>query len=168
MKTRLFNAFLVIPLCILSMPTIAQSCGVVEPFTPVKVDKLQLPAIMQSSLEQSPVSLVNLWAVWCSPCRKELPMLVKLEQSQRHNIAIHTLHVGPKTVDVEQVMEDVGLHRVNKGFLSDMSSMSTMGIHGLPATLVAINGEVKFIANGYLHHNLAEYQNWLICLEENS
>lgn len=166
MSRGLLNIFVIIHLFGFSLLAEAQQCPLVEPFQPVKVDKSQLPMVMQHSLEQSPISLVNLWAVWCSPCRNELPMLVTLEQSKMHNITINTLHVGQPTPEVAQVVADVGLHQLNKGFLSDMSSMSAMGIYGLPATLVAIKGEVKFIASGYLHHTAAEYKKWLVCLEE--
>lgn len=167
MSRGLLNIFVIIHLFGFSLLAEAQQCPLVEPFQPVKVDKSQLPMVMQHSLEQSPISLVNLWAVWCSPCRNELPMLITLEQNKLHNITINTLHVGMQTSEVGQVITDVGLHQLNQGFLSDMSSMSAMGVYGLPATLVAIKGKVKFIANGYLHHSATEYKNWLTCLEAN-
>ncbi|MDD9176146.1 TlpA disulfide reductase family protein [Aliivibrio sp. S2TY2] len=166
MSRRLLNIFVIIHLFGFSMPTKAQQCPLVESFQPAIVDKSQLPMVMQHSLDQSPISLVNLWAVWCSPCRKELPMLVTLEQSKMHNITVNTVHIGKQTPEVAQVIADVGLQQLNKGFLSDMSSMSVMGIYGLPATMVAVKGEVKFIASGYLHHTAAVYKQWLVCLEE--
>ena len=167
MSRRLLNIFVIIHLFSFSMSVDAQQCPLVEPFQPIVVDSIQLPMVVQQSLDKSPVSLLNLWAIWCSPCRKELPMLITLEQNKLHNIAINTLHVGMQTPEVGQVITDVGLHQLNQGFLSDMSSMSAMGVYGLPATLVAIKGKVKFIANGYLHHSATEYKNWLTCLEEN-
>src|SRR5437762_1584397 len=55
----------------------------------VKPKRPQVPALNFTDAQGQPeslenwrgrVTLVNLWATWCAPCRKEMPSLARLEQ----------------------------------------------------------------------------------------
>jgi peroxiredoxin len=90
-----------------------------------------------SSLEGQPV-LLNLWATWCAPCRRETPYL----QSLHERFESRGLRVVGVTVDtrasrdaVREFMEEFG---VGYTILQDpdMVSMDTYMVIGLPATFV--------------------------------
>ncbi|MEO1194394.1 MAG: DsbE family thiol:disulfide interchange protein [Pseudomonadota bacterium] len=44
------------------------------------VEGLNLPGLTADSLKGSPVTVVNLWASWCAPCRIEHPQLMDLAE----------------------------------------------------------------------------------------
>ena len=40
------------------------------------------------------VTLLNVWAIWCAPCRKELPLLDNIAQDANAPLEIITLNLG--------------------------------------------------------------------------
>jgi peroxiredoxin len=88
-------------------------------------------------LRGSPV-LLNLWATWCAPCRKETPYLQSLhEQFGAQGLKVVGVSVdafGARR-DVESFMTEFG---VTYQILHDpaMRSMDVFWVAGLPATFV--------------------------------
>lgn len=90
--------------------------------------------------------LVNFWATWCVPCKKEMPSLDRLEAA-----------VGTTAVSVVPVSQDkIAVEKV-RAFYTDQSivalplyidqsgaSQRAFGVNGLPAT-VLINGEGRIV-----------------------
>ncbi|OLQ89077.1 hypothetical protein BIY21_02935 [Vibrio ponticus] len=144
----------------------ARQCAAPPPFESTQVELANLPYQLQNNLSHAPVSMLNLWAIWCAPCRKELPMLVELAAQVSDEVAVSALHVGKLNSQVEQVLTELDATSLNRGFLADFSLLTEHGIHGLPATVVAVNGKVQFIATGYLARSAQEYSTWLECLKE--
>ncbi len=82
--------------------------------------------------------VVNFWATWCAPCRKEMPMLSELQTEMGSDtfevITIATSRNPPPAM--KAFFEDIGvtnlpLHRDPKSKLS-----RGMGVLGLPATVI--------------------------------
>jgi peroxiredoxin len=90
-----------------------------------------------AGLRGSPV-LLNLWATWCAPCRKETPYL----QSLHERFSAQGLEVVGVSVDAFGARKDV------EGFMTEfgvtyqilhdpaMRSMDVFWVAGLPATFV--------------------------------
>ena len=79
--------------------------------------------------------LVNFWATWCAPCRKEMPGLARLAKTG--DIAVVTVATGrnpPEAID--RFMTEIGVSDLT--VLRDPTSAlaRTMGILGLPMTVV--------------------------------
>ncbi len=54
------------------------------PAAPARLDPLDEAGYRQLvASSKGKVLLVNFWATWCSPCREEMPLLVKLEAAYR-------------------------------------------------------------------------------------
>ncbi|GMQ49089.1 TlpA family protein disulfide reductase [Vibrio sp. 10N] len=145
-----------ITLC-LSFSTTAKECTTPEGFKPEN-------ATYQLTELKGPVSLVNLWAVWCPPCLKELPALDSIATNTNFNI--ETVHIGDNLPAIEERFSKLGIHHLPKTIEPNMGAIQALGFQGLPATLVVINGEAKFRYSGYIKHSPEVVQDWLTCLKE--
>jgi thiol-disulfide isomerase/thioredoxin len=83
--------------------------------------------------------LVNFWAVWCAPCRKEMP---SLDQGYKalSDRAFTTIgvHVGPSREDIVRFMGDVPVSFTI--LLDEDMEMSDWGVRGLPTTVLVDPG----------------------------
>lgn len=52
--------------------------------------------------------IVNLWASWCAPCRREMPMLVD-EAARRDDVRILLVNQGESRAQVRRYLDEVGL-----------------------------------------------------------
>lgn len=97
--------------------------------------------------------LINFWATWCAPCRREIPLLMATQALHRESLAI----VGIAVDELESVLrfeDEVGMNYVSLvGRNEALSLMSRYGNSGqLPFTLVFDRaGRLRFTKAGELH-----------------
>ena len=93
------------------------------------------------------VTLVNLWATWCKPCKEEMPSLDRLQgkfdKSKFEVIAIN-LDRGPKA-KAQRFFKDNGINNISLYFDSKNNIPREIKALGLPATIL-INQDGKQIA----------------------
>ena len=82
--------------------------------------------------------LLNFWATWCTPCRREMPMLSDMQaQLGGDNFAVVTLATGRNPPPaIKKFFSEIGVdnlprHRDPKSLLGN-----EMGVFGLPVTLI--------------------------------
>ena len=82
--------------------------------------------------------VLNFWATWCAPCRKEMPMLQELQaEFGGEDFAVVTIATGRNNpAAMRKFFDDIGvenlpLYRDPKQILSRQ-----IGVLGLPATLI--------------------------------
>jgi thiol-disulfide isomerase/thioredoxin len=90
--------------------------------------------------------LLNIWATWCAPCRKEMPSLDRLQAvmgGPDFQVAALSIDRGGPT-SVRAFFGEVGLTRL--GIYLDPPSVSTrvLNVAGIPTTLL-IDGEGREI-----------------------
>ncbi len=106
-------------------------------------DATPMPAVTLSSLEQQPVTLqayagkpmvVNLWASWCPPCRREMPVF-QHSQAQRPDVNFVFVNQGESLSTVQAFLAEQGLKLDN--VLLDQAGQTgqAIGQRALPATL---------------------------------
>jgi len=93
------------------------------------------------------LTVVNFWATWCAPCRKEMPMLSELQKEfGGADFAVVTIATGRNAPNAmmrffDQIgVDNLPLHRDPKGALG-----TAMGVDALPITVV-LNAEGQEIA----------------------
>ena len=84
------------------------------------------------------VVVLNFWATWCAPCRKEMPSLDKLALAmQGRNLLVLTVATGPNPVPaITAFIAETDLKNIT--FLRDPTSQMAraMGVMALPVTLL--------------------------------
>jgi len=105
--------------------------------------RVTLPAITLTSLQGDPVALadtrgqpvvINLWASWCGPCRREMPVLARAQQ--RHpGIRFLFVNQGETRAEVEGFIAAEQLTLDNVLLDEDAVAAEQLQVHAYPTTL---------------------------------
>ncbi|WP_176503969.1 TlpA disulfide reductase family protein [Cobetia sp. 5-11-6-3] len=111
----------------------------------------RMPSITLHHLDRRPVSLdevrnqrviVNLWATWCPPCRREMPLLAEVDA--RPDVTVVLANQGEQALAVTRFLKS---ERLTLEYALLDPAMQLMGLadaQGLPATLI-FDGEGRLI-----------------------
>ena len=92
--------------------------------------------------------LLNFWATWCAPCRKEMPALDNLhKQLNNTGLEVVGIHVGPSLDGIKKFLDQVP---VEFTILIDQDMvLANWGVMGLPTTyLINPEGRIVYRAVG--------------------
>ena len=81
--------------------------------------------------------VLNVWATWCAPCRKEMPSLQALDAAMGDDFSVVTIATGRNSVDaINAFFNEAGVTTLPK--LRDPKSelARNMGVLGLPLTVI--------------------------------
>lgn len=84
------------------------------------------------------VTVLNFWAVWCAPCRKEMPSLDALEQALGgEDFAVLPIATGRNTLPaIEKLYADTGVTSLPIYTDLPQALSREMGVFGLPVTVI--------------------------------
>ena len=105
---------------------------------------------IDNSFFKGKTTLVNFFASWCGPCKKEMPYLVKYAK-QYKNKKFQILGIGVDD-DGAASLEFAKTHNVDYPIVTDPDNvlMGTWQVYSMPATfLVDSAGVVKFYSTGF-------------------
>ncbi len=120
---------------------------------PVEGRKLGL----SSSDFEGQVSLVNVFASWCTECRAEHPILMEL--AAMNIVPIHGLNYKDKPVDAKNWLDGLGDPYTRTGADRDGRVAIDWGVYGVPETfLVNRKGEIVFKHIGAITWKVFEEQ----------
>ena len=110
----------------------------VPAFSLAAIEGLGVPGFDSAGLKQGQVTLVNIWASWCGPCRIEHPMLMEL--SKRGDIRLHGLNYKDDPANALRFLETLGQPYAAAG--ADIAGRAGVdwGVYGVPETFV-IDGQ---------------------------
>jgi len=90
-------------------------------------------------------TVLNFWATWCPPCRKEMPSLDRL-QAERPDIAVVTVATGRNPVPkMRQFFEQQSIAHLTHLRDPEQRLARSVGVIGLPVTLI-LNPEGEIVA----------------------
>jgi thiol-disulfide isomerase/thioredoxin len=82
--------------------------------------------------------LLNVWATWCGPCRKEMPALDRLQAKLGGaDFEVITLSIDRGGLGVvERFFDEIGIANLAIYLDESAAAMSVLGITGIPTTLL--------------------------------
>ena len=100
----------------------------------------QLNGEKQVGLEafRGEVLVLNLWATWCAPCRKEMPQLDALQAHfSGQNVRVIALSLDRGNGDKpKQFLQELGVRHLTWAHDGSYKSARQLGLIGLPTTLL--------------------------------
>lgn len=117
---------------------------------------ITVDGVVDSKKLEGKVLLVNFWATWCPPCRKEIPALIRIQneyQDQGFSVIGISMDEGGRRVVSKFIKKlkvnypvFVGDAKIGRGF---------GGVMGIPVSfLVDRNGDVVKRLDGYISEKL--------------
>lgn len=109
--------------------------------------------------QRGQVVMLNFWASWCGPCRKEMPLLD--EMSKRYSAAgfvLYGVNVEEDNTDAKKLIKQLG---VTFPILYDTESKasSLYNVDAMPTTvLIDKKGEIRFVNRGYKEGDENKYR----------
>ena len=82
--------------------------------------------------------VINFWATWCVPCKKELPDLSLLNlKLKKHNIEVLTISIDKKNIKEQlSFLFNNGVSDLNHFFDNDMKIYKALKLRGIPTTIL--------------------------------
>ena len=108
--------------------------------------------------------LLNFWAVWCEPCKEEMPSLDKLQANpELDKIKIFPINIGKETLDkVNKFFEDLNIKNFEPYFDPPTTLAKKFSLRGVP-TSILINKEGEEFARimGSIDFEDKNFVNWI-------
>ena len=113
-------------------------------------DQIQFPILTILNSKEKPIILklnkdldkngyvVNFWATWCVPCKKELPDLSILDQKlEKYKIDVITISIDKKNIkDQIKFLLTNGAFNLTHFFDKEMKIFKAMNLRGVPTTII--------------------------------
>jgi cytochrome c biogenesis protein CcmG/thiol:disulfide interchange protein DsbE len=127
-------------------PSVVPSALVGKPapdFALPPLEGLGLPGLARGDLGEGKVTLVNVWASWCGPCRLEHPVLMDL--AKREDIVLAGINYKDEAGNALRFLKTLGLPYAAVGVDRDGRASIEWGVYGVPETFVVDGqGIVRF------------------------
>ena len=90
--------------------------------------------------------LMNFWATWCAPCKKEMPSLDLLQtHKDLNNLIIFPINVGQDNLKKSLIFfKDLGIKNLEIYFDKTMYLSKKFGLRGIPTTILFNKDGLEF------------------------
>lgn len=106
------------------------------------LDGTGLPGLDSTRFEGK-VTLVNVWASWCAPCRQEHPLLMQMAQDPR--IVVAGLNYKDRPENARRFLGELGNPYAQIGVDGNGRAAIDWGVYGVPETfLVGKDGRIAW------------------------
>ncbi|NUF64582.1 TlpA family protein disulfide reductase [Acinetobacter bereziniae] len=139
-KNRLLKkSFILLLLTIFSLLSVSAHYT----YRQIQLQYQQFPDVQLLNLQQQPIKLtkylgkptvINLWASWCPPCRREMPVLSEA-QKKYPNVKLIFINQNEDAVTVQNYLQQHSLQLDEVLLDTNGSTAQKMGMFGLPSTL---------------------------------
>ena len=108
------------------------------------------------------IYILNFWATWCDPCKKEMSSLDKLQENK--DIEVFAINLEKKNKKrTDKFFADLNIKNLSIFYDSDLKLVKLFGIRGVP-TSVILNKNREEIARviGDIDFSNTDFINWLL------
>ena len=90
--------------------------------------------------------ILNFWATWCAPCKKEMPSLDRLQDHEDlNNLVIFPINVGQESLQKSRkFFEDLKINNLNIYFDNQVTLAKKFGLRGIPTTILFDKNGLEF------------------------
>jgi cytochrome c biogenesis protein CcmG, thiol:disulfide interchange protein DsbE len=106
----------------------------VPEFTLDAVPGLGVPGFATAGLKSGKVTVVNVWASWCAPCRIEHPLLIEL--AKRSDIALFGINYKDDPENSVRFLGTLGQPFAAVGMDANGRAAVNWGVYGVPETFI--------------------------------
>ena len=95
---------------------------------------------------QGNLILLNFWATWCAPCKKEMPSLDLLQVNKNlNNLKIFPINVGQDNIEkASKFFEDLEIKQLKLYFDSPITLAKKFRLRGIPTSILLNKEGLEF------------------------
>ena len=130
-------------------------CGESKPKAELALQDIQGKQVSLQQLQGKP-AVINMWATWCAPCRREMPLL---QQAQKNHPEVQFVLVnqGEKAPAVADYLQKNQVDVAHIWLDETMQARSALPYQGLPSTyFLNKKGEIVAHSLGEIKHEQLE------------
>ena len=82
--------------------------------------------------------IINFWATWCAPCKKEMPSLDKLYQANNFkNLQVFAVNIEqPNKLKTKKFFTDLNIKKLEIFFDNNLNFVKEFKLRGVPTTVL--------------------------------
>ena len=108
--------------------------------------------------------IINFWATWCEPCKKEMPSLDRMyKDSSFKNLQVFAVNMEqPNTLKTKKFFTDLNIKKLEIFFDSNLNFVKEFKLRGMPTTvLINKKGEEFARIVGSIDFQDRKFLKWL-------
>jgi len=117
---------------------------------------------LKLSEHRGEVVLLNFWASWCGPCRKEMPYLEQIQEKYAdYGFTVMGVNVEEDSSKAKKMLKDIP---VSFPILYDTSNSVSKAykVSAMPTTVIIDrDGNMRYLHKGYKGGDEATYKQWV-------
>jgi len=109
--------------------------------------------------------IINFWATWCAPCKKEMPSLDNLYQDDRFkNLVVLAINMEePNQQKTKKFFSDLNIEKLKIFFDSNLNFVKKFKLRGVPTTILINKKDEEFARIlGEINFQDKDFVKWLL------
>ena len=117
---------------------------------------------IQINKNDGKIKILNFWATWCAPCRKEMPSLDKF-QAKNKDILVFPINVDkPNKMKTKKFFKDLNIKNLQIYFDDELQLVNQFKLRGVPTTILIDKNGFEFARiTGDINFDDKKFIQWL-------